>query len=66
MNDDPIHWAIAKLISVWMLIGITSWTQAASFVAFLYTSILIGEWCWKKIKRKRYGKNPEPPPSTIL
>lgn len=65
MNDDPIHWAIAKLISVWMLIGVTSWTQAASFVAFLYTCILIGEWCWKKIRRKK-GKCPEPPPSTIL
>lgn len=42
---------LAKIISVWAVFGITSWAEAASAAAFLYTLLLIGEWCWKKFLR---------------
>lgn len=49
---------VAKAISLWALIGVTSWAEAASFVAFVYSSVLLMEWLWKRIGRKlavRYG-----------
>lgn len=42
-----------KLVSVWAAVGITSWAEAASFVAFCYTMILIMEWAWKKYKARK-------------
>ena len=62
-NNDVVGWAVAKLISVWVAVGITSWTQAASFVAFVYTCILIGEWVWHKARHKK-KKPPELPPTS--
>lgn len=42
---------LAKAVSVWATIGITSWSDAAAFVAFLYSMVLLSEWFWK-----RFGK----------
>ena len=40
-----------KLVTAWAAVGITSWAEAASALAALYTIILIGEWLWKKLIR---------------
>ena len=42
---------LAKVGSVWAAVGITSWADAASAIAFLYTAMLAGDWIWKKIGR---------------
>lgn len=49
MNDDKIAMPVAKIVTAWAAIGVTSWAEAASFAAFLYTILLIGEWLWKKL-----------------
>ena len=43
-----IKWAIAKVISMWALIGVGSWGDAAAFVGFCYSLCLLSEWVWKK------------------
>ena len=43
---------------MWAAIGITTWSEAAAFVGFLYSLVLLGEWCWKRFGRsmaERYG-----------
>lgn len=40
-----------KLGTAWGAVGITSWADAASALAFLYTLVLLGEWLWKKAIR---------------
>lgn len=50
MNPDEIQNQFFKVGSLWALIGITSWTEAAAFLGALYSAILIAEWVWKKIK----------------
>lgn len=41
----------AKLGTAWAAVGITSWADAASALAFCYTLVLLGEWLWKKAIR---------------
>lgn len=53
MENTDVSWPVAKVVSVWTAIGITSWAEAASFAAFLYSLILIGEWVWKKAKARK-------------
>lgn len=50
MNEQTniVGWP-AKIASAWALIGITSWSEAAAFTAFVYTSCLLLEWVWKKV-----------------
>jgi hypothetical protein len=49
MQDSTVAAPIAKVVSAWALFGITSWSDAAAAAALVYTLLLIGEWCWKKI-----------------
>lgn len=51
MNDQQgqIAGQVTKVVTVWAAIGITSWAEAASFAAFLYSMVLLGEWFWKKL-----------------
>lgn len=51
MKDSDISWPVAKALSLWAAIGITSWADFASFVAGMYSLVLICEWFWKKIGR---------------
>lgn len=44
---------IAKAVTLWAAVGITSWADFASLLAALYSLILIGEWIWKKWMRPR-------------
>ena len=48
MNSNQVENQAAKIVSAWALIGITSWAEAASFAAFLYSALLILEWLWKR------------------
>lgn len=41
----------AKVGTAWAAVGITSWADAASALAFLYTLLLVSEWLWKKAIR---------------
>jgi hypothetical protein len=40
--------ALIKGGSAWTFVGITSWSDAASIAALLYTLMLISEWIWKR------------------
>ena len=52
-TSQEIAAPVLKIASAWAAVGITSWADAASFVAFCYTMILIAEWLWKKTKAWR-------------
>jgi hypothetical protein len=56
--SEQVAAPVLKIASAWAAVGITSWADAASFVAFCYTLILIIEWAWKKFKatRKRHTR----------
>lgn len=47
---------MAKLISVWVAFGITSWEKAAAAAAFFYSALLITEWFWKKFWRPAFER----------
>lgn len=52
MNDDSsVSLPMAKLLTVWAAVGITSWADAAAAAAFFYSLLLITEWFWKKFWR---------------
>ena len=40
-----------KVVTAWGAIGITSWSDAAAALAFIYTLCLLCEWFWKKCGR---------------
>ena len=40
-----------KIVTAWAAVGITSWTEAAAFAAFIYTCALLAELIWKNIAR---------------
>lgn len=41
----------AKIGAVWLSVGITSWTDAAAFLAFVLSALALTEYVWKKIVR---------------
>lgn len=41
----------AKIIGLWGLIGVTSWSEAASFAAFCFTMYLLFRHIWRDIAR---------------
>lgn len=43
--------AVVKVASVWAAVGITSWADAASAAAFLYTCALFLHLIWKNYAR---------------
>ena len=53
MNDHTVSAPGLKIATAWAGVGITSWSDAAAAAATLYTTILIGEWLWKKIKGRK-------------
>lgn len=52
-NSGPVGFVVAKILSVWAAIGLTTWSEAAAFVAFLYSCALLYEWISKKWKASR-------------
>lgn len=47
-NSNESAAVVFKLASVWAAVGITSWADAASALAFLYTLCLLGDFFWKR------------------
>jgi len=42
----------AKIATAWVATLFTSWADFASFLAAIYTLILLLEWCWKRFGRE--------------
>lgn len=47
---------LAKLLTVWAAVGISSWADAAAAAAFFYSCLLITEWFWKKFWRDIFAR----------
>lgn len=47
-NNPHIENKAEKIISLWAVIGVTSWAEFASFLGAVYSLLLISEWCWKR------------------
>lgn len=47
-TNSAVAAPIAKVATAWAAVGFTSWADVASFLAALYTLLLILEWIWKK------------------
>jgi len=45
-NEEEVGFAAIKLGSVWAAVGITSWSDAASAIAVLYTACLLVKLAW--------------------
>ena len=51
-TESSVGQPILKILSAWVAaIGISSWSEAASVVAFIYTVGLLTEWWWKRFWR---------------
>lgn len=50
-DHGQISAPILKATSAWGVVAITSLADIASMLAAIYTLLLIGEWCWKKVVR---------------
>lgn len=53
IENPAVRWAVLKVASMWTLIGVSSWQEAASFIAFIYSACLLGEWAYKKYRAWR-------------
>jgi hypothetical protein len=51
MNSDTVTNQGTKLLFVWGSIVITSWAEAASFLAFVLSALALCEYLWKKVVR---------------
>lgn len=59
MNPDTeIKYQVFKAGSLWAMVGVSNWAEAASMMSFiaalcaaLYSLVLMSEWWWKKIWR---------------
>ena len=46
--ETEVQSKLFKIGTAWGAVGVTSWAEAASFLACIYTAILLCEWLWKK------------------
>lgn len=49
MENTDISYPVAKILSAWAFLGVTTWQDAAAFAAFLYSVALLGEWVFKRL-----------------
>jgi hypothetical protein len=42
---------VPKILTVWGFIGISSWSEAAAFLAFVLSALALTEYLWKKLLR---------------
>lgn len=56
MENNDIQMPFTKVLSLWALIGITTWTEAAAFAGFVYTILLMAELVWKKWGLRRFAE----------
>jgi uncharacterized membrane protein len=52
-HESTVGDPILKLVSAWAAVGITSWADFASFLAAIYSLILIGEWVYRKFFKSK-------------
>jgi hypothetical protein len=52
-DNNSVGEPILKIVSAWAAVGITSWADAASALAAIYTACLLGEWVYKKFIKKK-------------
>lgn len=50
MQNDVTNTGV-KIFAVWTAYGVSSWTEAAGFLAFILSALALGEWLWKKLFR---------------
>jgi hypothetical protein len=50
-QGDTQSWLYAKLLGIWGLVGVTSWSEAASFMAFVLTCWVFGRHVWRDALR---------------
>jgi hypothetical protein len=50
-GDQSKSWLIGKILGVWGFVGITSWSEAASFAAFCLTCWILGGHVWREAIR---------------
>lgn len=50
-QPEGIGVTATKIGTAWAAVGITSWADAASALAFMYTLLLLLEWVWKRLVR---------------
>lgn len=51
MNTEHVTNQVPKLAVVWAAWGITTWQEAAGFLAFVLSALAFCEWVWKKALR---------------
>ncbi len=56
-HTTTVEAPVAKMLTVWAAVGITSWADAAAAAAFFYSLLLITEWFWKKFWRDIFIRN---------
>lgn len=51
-QQETVAAPVFKVFTAWFAAyGISSWSEFAALMAALYTTLLIGEWLWKKLVR---------------
>lgn len=59
MDQTQISSPITKVVIAWGGVGVSftfSWGEFAAMLASLYTTLMIGEWCWKKFGRRLFER----------
>lgn len=49
IHNESVSQPVIKVATAWAAVGITSWAEFASFLAALYSLLLILEWVWKRV-----------------
>lgn len=51
MNNQDGSNLVVKIVALWAMIGVTSWSEAASLAAFLLTMYLLCRHVWRDLAR---------------
>ncbi len=55
-TGDSRYWLAAKITGIWGLVGVTSWSEAASFMAFCLTCWIFGRHVWRDAIRPAFER----------
>lgn len=51
INQEVVANLGPKIGAIWVAIGVSSWSEAAGFLAFILSFLALSEWVWKKVAR---------------
>lgn len=51
INQEVVANLGPKIGAIWVAIGVSSWSEAAGFLAFILSFLALSEWMWKKAMR---------------